>query len=82
MRKERKNGFITTVKNIWYMLKYTFKYTPTYIIVTFTEAFGRGAWHIIGVFFTKYLFDAIEAGFKFNKVLFWILLVALYIQYV
>ena len=60
------------------MMKYTFKYTPTYIIVTLCEAFGRGAWHIIGVLFTKYLFDSIEAGIEFRTVLFWILLVAAY----
>lgn len=59
-------------------MKYTFKYTPTYIIVTLCEAFGRGAWHIIGVLFTKYLFDSIEAGIEFRTVLFWILLVAAY----
>ncbi len=76
-KKERHNP-IRVIKNLWYMMKYTFKYTPTYIIVTLCEAFGRGAWHIIGVLFTKYLFDSIEAGIEFRTVLFWILLVAAY----
>lgn len=80
MKKEKteKHGPIHVTKNIWFMMKYTFKYTPTYIIVTLTEAFGRGAWHIIGILFTKYLFDSIEAGIEFKRILFWILLVAAY----
>jgi len=60
------------------MLNYVFRYAPSYVVVTLTEAFGRGAWHIIGILFTKYLFDAIEAGFAFRTILFWILLVAGY----
>lgn len=65
-------------KNLWFMLRYPFKYTPSYVAVTLCEAFGRGAWHIIGILFTKYLFDAIEAGTDFSTVLFWALTVALY----
>lgn len=72
--KEKKHGFIRVSKNLWYMLKYSFKYAPSYTFVTLVEAFGRGAWHIIGVLFTKYLFDAIEAGREFKTVLLWILL--------
>ena len=51
------------------MLKYSFKYAPSYTLVTLGEALGRGAWHIIGVLFTKYLFDSIEAGIEFKTVL-------------
>ena len=76
--KEKKHSFIRVSKNLWFMLKYSFKYAPLYILVTLGEALGRGAWHIIGVLFTKYLFDAIEAGIEFKTVLFWILLVAGY----
>ncbi len=76
--KAKKHNPIRVTKNLWFMMKYTFKYTPTYIIVTLTEAFGRGAWHIIGVLFTKYLFDSIEARIEFRHALFWILLVAAY----
>lgn len=80
MKKEKteRHGPIRVTKNLWFMMKYTFKYTPTYILVTLTEAFGRGAWHIIGILFTKYLFDSIEAGIEFNRILLWILLVAAY----
>ncbi|MBO5968537.1 MAG: ABC transporter ATP-binding protein [Clostridia bacterium] len=78
MSNEKKHNPIRVTKNLWYMMKYTFKYTPTYIIVTLGEALGRGAWHIIGILFTKYLFDSIEAGIDFYTVLFWILLVAGY----
>ena len=76
--KEKKHSFVRVSKNLWFMLKYSFKYAPSYTFVTLGEALGRGAWHIIGVLFTKYLFDAIEAGIEFKTVLFWILLVAGY----
>ena len=77
-KKEKKHGVIRVSKNLWFMLRYSFKYAPSYTLVTLVEAFGRGAYHIIGVLFTKYLFDAIEAGIEFRSVLFWILLVAGY----
>ncbi|MBQ4121741.1 MAG: ABC transporter ATP-binding protein [Clostridia bacterium] len=76
--KEKRHGFIRVSKNLWFMLKYSFKYTPSYTFVTLGEALGRGAWHIIIVLFTKYLFDAIEAGVEFKTVLFWVLLFAGY----
>ena len=76
--KEKKHSFLQATRNVWFMLKYSFKYTPSYIFVILVAALGRGAWHIIGVLFTKYLFDAIEAGIEFKTVLFWTLLVAVY----
>ena len=76
--KEKKHNAVRVSKNLWFMLKYSFKYAPSYTFVTLGEAFGRGAWHIIGVLFTKYLFSAIEAGIEFKTVLFWTLAVALY----
>ncbi len=76
--KEKKHNAVRVSKNLWFMLKYSFKYAPSYTFVTLVEAFGRGAWHIIGVLFTKYLFSAIEAGIEFKTVLFWTLAVALY----
>ena len=72
--KEKQHGFTKVSKNLWYMLKFSFKYAPSYTFVTLGEAIGRGIWHILGVLFTKYLFDAIEAGTEFGTVLFWILL--------
>ena len=80
MKKEKSNRHnpIRVSKNLWFMLKYSFKYAPSYTFVTLGEAFGRGAWHIISVLFTKYLFDSIEAGIAFESLLFWILLVAGY----
>lgn len=77
MSKE-KHGVMHVTRNLWFMIKYVFKYIPSYVLVTLTEAFGRGAWHIIGVLFTKYLFDAIESGVDFDRLLFWILIVAAY----
>ena len=77
-KKEKKHGFIRVSKNLWFMLKYSFKYTPSYTFVTLCEALGQGARNIIAVLFTKYLFDAIEAGVEFQTVLFWVLLIAGY----
>lgn len=76
--KEKKRSVIIVLKNICFMLKYSFKYAPSYIFVTLIEALGRGAWHVIEVLYTKYLFDAIEAGIDFYTILFWIILVAGY----
>ncbi len=76
--KEKKHSPARVMRNIRFMLRYVLRYTPSWIAVTLCEAFGRGAWHIIGVFFTKYLFDAIEAGVDFETVLLWTLLVTLY----
>ena len=76
--KKQKNNLVRVSKNLWFMLKYSFKYAPSYTAVTLCEGFGRAAWHIIGILFTKYIFDAIESGTDFKTVLFWILLVAGY----
>ena len=76
-KKERHNP-IRVVKNLWFMLQFVFKYTPGYAVITVVEALGRGASHVIGILFTKYIFDAIEAGTDFGEVLFWILLVTGY----
>ena len=58
-KKEKKHSFIRVLKNLWFMLKYSFKYAPSYTLVTLGEAFGRSAWHIIGVLFTKLLWLSI-----------------------
>lgn len=76
-KKERHSPKRVT-RNLWFMIRYVFKYAPSYVAVTLGEAFGRGAWHIFGILFTKYLFDSIEAGIDFGTVLFWALAVALY----
>lgn len=49
---------IRVAKNLWFLLRYTFRYMPMYAVATLGEAFGRGAYHVFGVLFTKYLFDA------------------------
>ena len=77
-KKENKQSVIRVAKNLYFMLKYSFKHTPSYTFVTLGEAFGRAGWHIFGILFTKYLFDAIEKGFEFKRVLVWILLMAAY----
>lgn len=73
-KKEERHGPLKVTKNLWFMMRYVLRYAPSYIAVTLCEAFGRAAWHIIQVLYTKYLFDAIEAGTDFRTVLFWTLL--------
>ena len=66
---EKRHSPIRVIRNVWYMVRYTFRYAPGYIWVTLGEAFGRGLWHILGILYTKYLFDAIESGVDFLEVL-------------
>lgn len=66
---EKRHSPIRVIRNVWYMVRYTFRYAPGYIWVTLGEAFGRGLWHIFGILYTKYLFDAIESGVDFVEVL-------------
>ena len=65
-------------KNLWFMVQYVVKYIPSYIFVTLIEGVGRGFWHIFGVLFMKYLFDAVESGLDFATVMFWTVLWLVY----
>ena len=65
-------------KNLWFMVQYVIKYVPSYIFVTLVEGVGRGFWHIFGVLFMKYLFDAVESGLDFATVMFWTVLWLVY----
>ena len=76
--KEKRHSLKRVSNNIRFMLRYCLKYAPSYTFVMLGEGVGRGIWHIIGVLFTKYLFDAIEKGIEFKTILWWILLVAGY----
>ena len=76
--KKQRHSPVRIVKNLWFILRYTFRYTPSYLWITLLEAFGRAGRHIIDILFVKYLFDAIESGAEFRSVLFRILLVAAY----
>ena len=76
--KNKRHNPARVSKNLWFMLKYSFKYAPSYTLVTLGEAFGRGGDHIISVLLTKYIFDAIEKGTEFKTFLFWVLLATAY----
>ena len=76
--KNKRHNPVRVSKNLWFMLKYSFKYAPSYTLVTLGEAFGRGGDHIISVLLTKYIFDAIEKGTEFKTFLFWVLLATAY----
>jgi len=76
--KKKRHSPVRVAKNLWFMVRYAFKYTPSYPWITLLEAFGRAGRHILDILFVKYLFDAIESGVEFRTVLFWALLVAGY----
>ncbi len=76
--KKDRHSLIYIIKNLWFMLQYTFKYSPEYIWISLVEGLGRASVHIMGILYTKYLFDAIEKGSLFKQILFWTLLVAAY----
>lgn len=77
-KSDKKHSVSHVTKNVWYMFRYTFKYAPGYIWVTLVEGFGRAFWHILGVIYVKYLFDAIERRADFTEVLTVSLCVAAY----
>ena len=76
--KKQRHSPARVAKNLWFMVRYAFKYTPSYPWITLLEAFGRAGRHILDILFVKYLFDAIESGVDFQTVLLWILLVTGY----
>ena len=82
MKKKDKKGNgqspLKVIRSVAFMMGLAIKHAPTYILVVLTEGIGRGIWHILGVLFIKYLFDSIEAGVDFGKVLIGILLYTLY----
>ena len=76
--KKKRQSPIKVWKNLWFMLQFVFKYTPSYPFVTVLESLGRATSHILGILFTKYIFDAIESGIDFRVVLFWTLMMTAY----
>ena len=67
--KKERHGMIRVFKNCWFLARYAFRYTPSYIFVVLCEAIGRAGDHILGVLFLKYLFDAIERGAPYTHIL-------------
>ena len=67
--KKERHGMIRVFKNCWFLARYAFRYTPSYIFVVLCEAIGRAGDHILGVLFLKYLFDAIERGDPYTHIL-------------
>ncbi len=77
-RKKVRHSPFRTAKNVWFMIRYVLRYAPGYLLVTLLEALGKGGWHVAGVLFTRYLFDAIEAGEDFRRVVTFLLFYAGY----
>lgn len=65
-------------RNMWFLLKYAMKYDPKYIILCLADALCSGIATILSVLFTKYLFDAIERGESFWRILVVIILLIAY----
>ncbi len=65
----KKHSPARVTKNVWFMMRFAFRHTPSYIFVELGEGIGRGLYHIFGILYTKYLFDAIESGIDFVEVL-------------
>lgn len=76
--KKEKHSPLRVCRNTAFLLKYVVKYTPGYLFVDLCEAVGRGIWHILGVLFLKYVFDAIESGVAFEEIFFWCCICAAY----
>lgn len=76
--KTEKHNPFRVIRNVWYMMKYSFKYTPAYLFVTLIVGIMQGAYHLVKVLFSKYLFDAIETGADFREILSQLVLVALF----
>lgn len=74
---EKHNPF-RVIRNVWYMMKYSFKYTPSYLFVTLIVGIMQGSYHLVKVLFSKYLFDAIETGADYQEILSQLVLVALF----
>ena len=67
--KKERHGPLRVFKNCYFLARYAFRYTPSYIFVVLCEAIGRAGDHILGVLFLKYLFDAIERGDPYTHIL-------------
>ena len=76
--KTQKHNPFRVIRNVWYMMKYSFKYTPAYLFVTLIVGIMQGAYHLVKVLFSKYLFDAIETGAEYREILSQLVLVALF----
>ena len=77
-KDKNKHSPLKVLKNLIFMIKFSMKYTPKYIIFTLLDMVGRTASTILSVLFTKYIFDAIESGVPFLEALVAILTVAIF----
>ncbi len=62
------------MKNIWFMLRFTWKCDPGLVCLNLTEAVTRAFSAVIRVLYYKYLFDAIETAKPFSTILVWVLI--------
>ncbi len=76
--KNKKHSPFKILKNLIFMIKFSVKYTPNYIVFILLDMLGRTASTILNVLFTKYIFDAIEKGVPFTEALSVIIFVAVF----
>lgn len=69
-RFQLKSIRLGSLRNCWFMLKQVWKYTPLYLLVVGAQALLSALWTIIsGLFYVKFLFDTIEKGEGFRRII-------------
>ncbi len=74
----KKHTPLRVIRNLWFMLKYSLKYKPSYIWVNLAEGVCSAIGVALDVLFTKYIFDAIETGEPFINIVYAVLIVGGY----
>lgn len=74
----KKHSPMRIIRNLWFMLKYSFKYKPSYIWINIAEGVCRAISITLDVLFAKYVFDAIESEEPFINIVYAVLIVGGY----
>lgn len=65
-----KSARLVPLNNCWFMVKQVWKYTPRYLLIIAMQALLNSLWSIIsGLFYVKLLFDTIERGEGFHRII-------------
>ena len=75
-KNNKKHSPVKVFKNLIFMLRFGFKYTPKYIAITLIDMAIRTVNTVIGIIFIKYLFDAIENGEEYLHILLSVIILA------
>lgn len=65
-----KSSRLIPLNNCWFVVNQVWKYTPKYLLIVATQALLNSLWSIIsGVLYVKLLFDTIERGEGFHRII-------------